>query len=382
MSPKIEILDAGSLGRLSRLADPLDWASRYVCPLVREGASAYIENANVEMRVLVVDGRVLPLVINRGLETCGDVCSPHAHYVDYSLEEFVKRHLRWPPRVWGMLAKPFSAALQAGRINRVVYVNNWLFATNPSPALSSLQIGAVTRHLIRIYPDFALVFRSVNPRTDEQVSQALRTHGFRFIRSRRVYILDPADGRHLDHKNTARDLALLERSPYEVVDGRALGPHVERLAQLYRDIYLIKHSRLNPQFNARFFSLTLGKEIFVYRGLRKKGTIDGFVAWFVQDGVMTGVILGYDRDRPRKLKLLPLVFAIMIREATERRLLLNLSAGVGGFKMLRGALPAEEFDAVFDRHLPLARRLVWAGLDAAAAAASRSPAPRVVSGLG
>lgn len=376
MSPQVEILDAGSIGQLSKLADPSDWASRYLRPLVVEGASAYVENANVKIRALVVEGRVLPLVINPGVERCGGICSPYAHYVAYSLEEFEKRHAFLPPRLWDLLASPFSMALRAGRIDRVVYVNNWLFATNPSPALSSPQIGAVISLLSRIYPDFALVFRSVNPRIDGQGSRMFQAHGFRFVRSRRVYILDPTDGGYLEHKNAVRDLALLDRTSYEVMGGPALEPHVERLAHLYRDLYLVKHSSLNPQFNARFFSLTLEKETFVYRALRRGGTIDAFAAWFVQDGVMTGAVLGYDREQPRKIKLLPLLFAIMIREAIEKRLLLNLSAGVGPFKMLRGARPAEEFDAVFDRHLSLPRRLAWTGLGVAASVASRRSATR------
>jgi hypothetical protein len=135
----IEILDARTIERLPALtAQSSDRASRYVGRLVAEGPSAYIENATVEMRALVIDGRVLPLVINPGLDRCAaDGCSPFAHYVEYSLEEFGKRHPRVPSWLTGILAWPFAGALESVGIDKVVYVNNWLYPTNPSPGLSS-----------------------------------------------------------------------------------------------------------------------------------------------------------------------------------------------------------------------------------------------------
>ena len=92
----IEVLDERTIGRLPALtSSSSDRASRYVRALVGEGPSTYIENANIEMRALVMDGRVLPLVINSGLDRCAaETCSPLAHYVDYTLEEFGKRHPR------------------------------------------------------------------------------------------------------------------------------------------------------------------------------------------------------------------------------------------------------------------------------------------------
>jgi hypothetical protein len=39
--------------------------------------------------------------------------------------------------------------------------------------------------------------------------------------------------------------------------------------------------------------------------------------------------------------------------------MLNLSAGCGEFKELRGGFPAVEYYAVFSRHLSLRRRFAW-----------------------
>jgi hypothetical protein len=367
MYPHIEILDTSNLDRLSALAaDPTANACRYVSALVQAGADAFVENANVEMRALVVDGKVLPLAINRGVDGNADICSPYEHYVSYTLEELAKRHPRVPPGLLRASLSPLSALLRAGRIDGAVLVNNWLFTTNPSPGLSAAEIAVVTDRLTGEYPDLAVVFRSVNPRTDSRTAAALREQGYRMVRSRRVYLLDTAGGGYLRHRNAFLDRRLLERTPYQIVrQPEALAPYAPRLAELYRDLYVEKHSRLNAQCNARFFALTLAEGIFTYRALWKAGRIDGFIGWYVQPGVMTASTLGYDRRVPRKLGLLRLVFAIVMAEAAERGLLLNLSAGVGRFKMLRGAVQAEEYDAVYDRHLPAHRRLAWATLAAA-----------------
>ena len=82
--------------------------------------------------------------------------------------------------------------------------------------------------------------------------------------------------------------------------------------------------------------------------------------------LITASLIAYDLQRPQNLGLYRLAFALMITEAAQRKALLNISAGVGNFKMLRGAVPVQEFDAVYDRHLPISRRLPWVGIRMAA----------------
>jgi hypothetical protein len=360
---KIEILGANDINRLPGLSDAsASVAARYVAALVRAGPRFYVDNADVAMKALVIDGKALPLVINRGAIGNAHVCSPSAHYVDYTLEEVAKRHRPVPLWLLKAMALPVRAALAGMAINKAVMVNNWLFPTNPTPGLSSPQIAALTAQLATAHPDCAIVFPSVNPVIDRAGFDALRENGYKLVRSRRVYVLD-AGNRHPGHRDLIRDLRLLTDTPYEIVGGQeALEAHAPRLAALYRDLYVVKHSRLNPQFNARFISLTLKEDVFTYRALAKDGRIDAFIGYFSEGGVMTGAIMGYDQGLPRRLALYRLGFAILLAEGLRQGLLVNLSAGAGEFKMLRGAVPVEEFDAVYDDHLPAHRRAAWTTL--------------------
>src|SRR5262249_14803346 len=138
--------------------------------------------------------------------------------------------------------------------------------------------------------------------------------------------------------------------------------HADRLAELYRGLYLEKHSRLNPQLNERFFALTVTERVLTYRALMWNGRIDGFVAFHEGDDAMTGAVLGYDRRLPIEAGLYRMLVALLMVEGAKRKVLINLSAGADRFKVLRGGMPVEEYDAVFDRHLLPARRLAWSAL--------------------
>ena len=364
MTRAIEILGPDLLQRLPRSASAdKEGALRYTCALVRDGARSYVDNAEVRIRALVVDGKVLPLVLAKTGGENSHVCSPRSHYVRYLAAERALRHPRVPRLLFRAAALPSGLGLRLGGIDDVVYVNNWLFPTNPRPGLSSDQIGRLTAKLTATYPRSAIVLRSVNPDVDRSTFAALQHNGFRLIRSRRVYVLDTAGGRHLAHANVRRDLDLLRHTPYEIVGSpRDLETHVGRLTALYRDLYLCKYPDLNPQFNARFFARTLRDEVLTYRALRHGDRIDAFAAYFVRDGILTGTLIGYDRQLPSNLGLYRMAVAVLIEEATARALLLNMSAGAGRFKMLRGGRPVDEFDAIFDRHLPWRRRLAWTAL--------------------
>jgi hypothetical protein len=132
-------------------------SGRYVAALMRQGVTFYIENiADVSMQGLVLDGRIFPLVINPGESCTSYVCSPYAHYLSYTAEEFTKRHSLIAAATFRALALPFGGLLRSSSIDRVAFINNWLFSTNPSPDLSSEHIRAATNRVLSEYPDLRL----------------------------------------------------------------------------------------------------------------------------------------------------------------------------------------------------------------------------------
>jgi hypothetical protein len=124
-----------------------------------------------------------------------------------------------------------------------------------------------------------------------------------------------------------------------------------------------KYSPFNPDFTERFFAHALATQSFYLIGLRKAGRFDAVLGYFWRNGVMTTPIFGYDTGLPQALGLYRMISAVLAQEARRRGLLLHASSGAASFKRNRGAAPAIEYSAVYDRHLPVYRRLPWAILE-------------------
>jgi len=335
-------------------------ASEYVKALTQQGPSIYIENAHVEMSAVILDDIVLPIVISAPRDGNADTCSAYSHYVQYTLEELIKRNKKIPRWLFNVVLGSFGSILKICDIDKVVYLNNYLFATNPHQLLSSQQIRGITAYLLKRYPKHTIVHPTINPYLHQSYFNTLQDNGYMMIKSRKIHLLDPASERFQNRTNAKLDLDLLKRTSYDIISADAISDSdCARMAELYRSLYLDKHSYLNPQLNKKFFLLTVRKNILVYRAFKKNGKIDAFVSYFVRDGVLTGAFVGYDRSLLSKLGLYRQVIAILIRDAQKLGLILNLSSGSGKFKELRGAFPVVEYHAVYNRHLSLRRRFPW-----------------------
>lgn len=369
--PVIELLDGEAVLRLP--LQPETWAElarRHVVAMQRNGTSHYIENVEADFSLLRVDEQLLPVVVtlcdapDDRSKPAAAVASERAHYAAYTREELAKRHLELPGWLLGLGFRPLEAAMALGELDRVVYVNNWLLTTNPVARYTRGQLSAVVDCLSTKYPKSAIVFRGLLPRLHPDQCRLFEQTGFRMVRHRRVWMVEDSSRAFRESEELRRDQHLSERHGYEVVaDPEVIAAEAERLAELYRGLYLAKHSLLNPHFNAEFVRLTLGEGLLTYRAFRKEGSIDAFKAWYIKDGVMTGAFVGYDQQKPRKLGLYRQAIALQASEAVRLGLQLSWSGGVGDFKRLRGATPHEEYEAVWDRHLSPRRRLPWAMLE-------------------
>ncbi len=327
-----------------------------------EDPTRLIANVTTELRLLRWREQVLPVTVNHTEYASSYVCSPYNAFVAYARDELHKLPNAAARFALGRVIDCLGMVLRAGQINRNVHVNNWLLSTNLYPDLESDFVGAVLPFLLAEFPNHALVLRSLNRRYNRQLLDQLEAAGFALVPTRQVYVYEvPAF--YLRRKNTRWDLDLLARTPYGIVEHEALcQADIPRMVQLYRMLYLDKYSRHNPEFTDAFLGLCLRERLMTMTGLRDAtGCLQGIVGWFARNGVVTVPLVGYNTALPQKDGLYRMLIARCLSDVAQRGLQLNLSAGAGFFKRLRGGRPELEYAAVYTRHLsPSRRAIMWA----------------------
>lgn len=331
--------------------------------LCRQGPGHFGSNLGGRLRLLDAFGTTIPvLVVNEGGEL-SDVCSPITRYVGYPLEEARRGTGAWRGRLLAAVAGGWGAGLARLGIERVVYVNNWLLATNPPLRLSPARIQALTRWLAGEYTDHAIVFRTVNPMLEPGMTASLVEAGCRLVTTRVVYVIDPRRSSFLRHRNVRDDRRLLRTTPYRLSEDKTSvsADDLSRIQDQYDKLYIGKYCRHNAQFRATFFAQLLATPMIRATLLRdpESGRLDAFSLYMDNGPYLTACLIGYDLALPRRLGLYRMVMMHEVLLAERRGQLVNLSGGAGDFKRLRGAEPVREYDAVFDRHLPRHRRLPW-----------------------
>lgn len=347
-----------------------EYARRYLLPFLSDGPQRYIRNVhNTELMMAQVDGAILPLTVTDFHPDNSYICSPYSHYISYGGYEEVHR-LDNPPAeaLIRAVLHPVAWYFRLAGLDRVVYVNNWLLSTNLYPRLDEATVHALAQALPERFPDRTIVFRSVDERANPLLLETLRAESYRMILSRQVWYMQPAESRRT--RQVKEDTRMLRHHAYEVVDGKALtDDELARCLELYNLLYLEKYSYYNPQFTPAFLRLARDREILHLRALRRDGRIDGVMGFFVRNGLMTQPLFGYDTQLPVDEGLYRLLTLITLQEGEARNLLVHASGGVGKFKKMRGGKSVIEYNAVYDQHLPVQRRLPWRILEQISGAA-------------
>ncbi|MGO0062640.1 GNAT family N-acetyltransferase [Brevibacillus fluminis] len=352
------------------------YAKAYLEPLIKDGVEPYIANIRTTMLALTIDDLVMPVTVNDADYDNAYVCSPYTHYVSYAKEELYLVPAGWQRALLGGVLTMLGRWLRAGRVNKVVCVNNWLLSTNLYHPLTAEQLARITAFLADLYPDHAILFRSVQDGTGGMLPKLLTEAGYKAIMSRQIYVYKPEQDGELPSKHRwilKRDQKLLSACPYTVRRNDEIGDEeVGRIAELYGQLYLDKYSLHNPQFTERFIRLALrehllsialltgGDKAEAAKGGRQAA--DAVLGYFVRNGVMTTPLFGYDTNVPVEAGLYRLLSAQLVADARQHGLILHQSSGAASFKRCRGARPHVEWNMVYDRHLPARRRQVWAGL--------------------
>jgi hypothetical protein len=340
-------------------------AASYWRAVLEETPQAFAPNLDTRAGVVAVGGKVWPVTLGEGPGVNSYPCSLRTQYVRYPLCEL--------GMVPGMLTRVAVRAGLAGvdvllglaRVERVVQWNSLLLSTNLHPECLADAVPEVTRTLASLFPGHAVLVKNIHGREDSSLPEVFRRAGYDLVCSRQVYFFDGRTRAFQQRSAVRRDekeLASLKR--YRVVHHSELEPDdLSRIADLYHQLYVQKHSRLNPQYTERFVKRAVKERWLDFTGLRGlSGRLDGVFGCFQQGSTTSTPFIGYDTRLPAELGLYRMLVALLLRRVAKERLLLNYSSGAGDFKRRRGGEPVLEWNALYTQHLHPSRRAGFVGL--------------------
>ena len=341
--------------------DAFSMSRRFAEALGHAPISALITNLQTGLQLLETPRGPLPMTANAAKDgpTCY-ICCPSVAYADYAAEEL--RNFRAMPALHRLLEGliGLSRPLVRGMgLDQQVQPNNWLFSTNIWCGFSLAELQAITTELLALFPDRAILWRSLNDYGDAAALDTFRQAGYRLFPARQIYLYDCRNDLPPLRRDVKNDLKVLERGGLDHIGPEAIRPeHYARIADLYGQLYLQKYTALNPQYQPEFIRAMHETGIVELHGFCDKvGEMQAVIGFFCQGEVMTAPIIGYEMALQPTLSLYRQLVVFGMLEARKRRMLYNMSAGASTFKRSRGALPAIEYSAAYNRHLPHRARL-------------------------
>jgi len=341
-----------------------EYVRKYFLPFFEQGSSC-IKNVKTEIGIIAVENLLIPITKNEEEFENSYVCSPYSHYVSYLKEELYLLNHHVVKQSLSALLSGLGYMFKKGKINKIIYVNNWLLSTNLYEELTSKHIQQIVSFLSKTFPDYTISFRSVHTFFDGQFANLFRQNKAKLIASRSIYLQQIEEDIEKMYpkrirKRIRQDLKALHESGYEIVDSSSLTiENSERIVELYNMLYVSKYSSYNPQFTESFINNARENQLLTFFALQKEGKIDGVIGYFKRNGMLTTPILGYDTSLPKETGLYRLCTILLYLQAKKEKVMIHRSSGVGDFKKNRGAEKHLEYNAVFYRHLSFHRRIPW-----------------------
>ena len=365
MNTEAQLYDSNNIDSLI-WPDTIDgqYAKVYLVPLIKNTISHYIPNIQADIYVLKFNEMVLPILVTTENYSNSWVCSPYAHYISYGMEYSGLIGNRYLSALVKNFLNGFGKICQQGKINSVVYVNNWMFSTDLYPeGLHSDSLDAILTLLTRRFPQHAIIFRSLNQITTPDLMQPLAEKKFHLIASRYVYVTDSRKEAIFNTRILKSDLKLWKEHSHVVLTEKDLQlSDCDQLIDLHHEVYIFQRSLWQPDFNNTYVKMLFENKLLKFKVYRSEGVIKGVAGYFKRGNIMMCPIFGYHKNSSESNSIYRVLNTALLLEARQEGLLFNQSAGASFFKSIRRAEGCLEYIAVYTQHLPFYRQLVWSTL--------------------
>jgi hypothetical protein len=313
----------------------------------------------------LVDETACPPVTQTGAAVIRQawICSPWSAFGPYAFAEAAKVRRGWSRLGARTGALASAMVLAAASPDRCLQVRNFLFST---PIHPPEQDGtALAAHMRRLAEKSGVpvLCRGLAKSWRSEEIEAAQAAGLIALPTRAVWLYDGPRPTFLARHNTQMDLRLAHRAqPLRLIEPHVVEPWVwERLADLYSQLYLEKHNRLNPAYTATFMKAAAVSglvEFLVFPAAGGTG-LDAFVGLFSGAGQSTCPLVGVETRVQKERGLYRICCALCFGLAAARRHQLNFSSGAGHFKRLRGGEQSLEYALVAVPEASVMKRKFW-----------------------
>lgn len=294
------------------------------------------------------------------------VTSFMTQYVLYVKEEvlkspkYSKRQKRWVKYASPIILKLVKLVLKQD----IAWVNNNLTSTPLyGENWQHYDINTLNNQLLDYYPKKVIIYKGVEPQTNQELFKTYLEAGYIPLLGRQVYIFDPKSSKYKKKRSFQMDKKLAEKQTrFYWTDLDINRPEdIKRVIEIYRELYLEKHSIYNPIYTESFIKTGIGNFRLRYEVMKDKSN-DRIVA--VQGihetaEVINTSFIGYDQNLPQNLGLYRLMNYELMRQAIAKNKILNMSSGAGDFKSKRGGTSSFEYQMIYPKNLSLFQRTVW-----------------------
>lgn len=333
----------------------------YSEPFIHTPSEQWILNVSTQMTTIGMGGFVFPATVNEEEYNSSYVCSPYNALVTYGQDELCKINNPLLSCCLRLFMKTLGILLKLGKVNKNLCINNFLLSTNPYPDWNGEGAEEEIKKTQSLYPQHAIIYRSLNSHTNEALIQQLTQLDFMLVASRQVYIFDSSLCDFKRRNNTNNDRRALMKGKYKLVMHEQITKEdYPVILELYNKLYLEKYSQHNPQFSEKLIEYWHKNQLLTMFGLRDQaGVLQGIIGIFESEKVITAPLVGYNTHLTSENALYRILIYLILDYSEKSGRCLNLSSGASGFKLLRGGQPFIEYSAIYINHLPLYRRILW-----------------------
>jgi len=330
----------------------------YLTNLLDKGPNYYINGFFSEFKLLVINEKLIPVVINEGRDKSSYLSALSVHYVKHgidSVKEKIKNQLLY--QALKLFGAGLNTLLNFFEIDKAIYLNCWLIPTGGSVHLSQQEIDKILDFFRIDYKSYAVVLKGVNNYLHLDSVQLPTANCL----TNRIVYTAAVNEEFLKKTNIQKAIKASKKTAYVLTqEDELLDSDLSAIRQLYRQLYFGKHSKFSLSYNLNWFKMIRDLDFFklqAFRGLNNE-VVAFTVTFFGGDSIVSS--LGACKvDTADYFHLYTLNFAIRVLDARAENKNLNYSSGGDEFKKNRGGLAISEYDMVYFDHLKLIKRSVW-----------------------